>query len=256
MKLPYVLTLVLCMWLTELSVAQVNPLSNFPLVGVTRAQTLQINVLADSAPCSAQLGFEDSNGSAVGTTESVNLDPGHSASLAIKGTSLTSVKDRLVEVLPKVVVNPNQANCVASAEVFTNSSGVTNVLVAGAVGYLPVPTFALLGVTSTQTVRLNVVAYPPTPCDGTLSFLNTNGSIVGSTLNFQLEPGQAASLDLPGSTLIAVAGQRVEVNPVVSAGSGSGCVASVEVFANNSEVQAAFYPPTPCAPSSTSCVTF
>lgn len=236
--------------------AQSNPLTNLSMIGVTRAQTLQLNLYAfPPNPCSATLGFQDSNGNPVGTTQSVSLQAGQSASLAIKGTALTTVKNQLVEVLPTIVVNGSQNSCVASAEVFTNSSGVTNVLVPGAVSFPPSPAFGQLGVTSVQTVRLNVVAFPPNPCDGTLSFVNSAGVVVGTTLNVQLAPGQAAALNVPGSLVVTKSGQRAELHPVVSVGDGS-CVASVEVFANSTEIQAAFYPPTPCAPSSTSCTTF
>jgi hypothetical protein len=249
--------LVACVGLSQLMTAQVSPLTNFGMVGVTRAQTLQINLVAfPPDPCSATMGFQDKNGNAVGTTKSVTLQGGQSASLAIKGSTLTSVKDQLVEVLPKIVLNGNMTSCVASAEVFTNSSGITNVLVAGAVSYPPDPVFGQLGVTSVQTVRLNVVAFPPSPCDGTLSFLNSNGLVVGSTLGVQLLAGQAASLDLPGTVVVTQSGQRAEVQPTVAVSGGSSCIASAEVFNNTTEIQVAFFPPSPCAPSSTSCVTF
>ena len=202
------------------------------------------------------MGFQDTNGNAVGTTKSVTLQAGQSASLAIKGSTLSSVKDHLIEVLPTIVLNGNETSCVASVEVFTNSSGITNVLVPGAISYPPDPVFGQLGVTSVQTVRLNVVAFPPNPCDGTLSFLNSSGLVVGSTLGVQWLPGQAASLDLPGTVVVTQSGQRAEVQPTVAASGGSSCIASAEVFNNTTEIQAASYPPNPCAPSSTSCVTF
>jgi hypothetical protein len=230
-----------------------SPATNFPMIGVTRAQTLEINVTAvPPNPCFAQLGFQNSSGSPVGTTLPVTLQAGESASLAIKGTSLTGVKNDLVEVLPTVTVNPEEPSCVASAEVFTNSSGVTNVLVPGAVGYPPDPVFGELGVISTQSIRLNAVAYPPNPCAGTLSFVNSNGTAVGDTLPVSLSPGQATYLDLPGSAVIK-AGERAEVRPIVIVNQGSSCVPSAEVFANSTELQAAFYPPNPCSQSATSC---
>jgi hypothetical protein len=242
--------------MAQLAAAQSNPLTNLPMIGVTRAQTLQVNLLAfPPNPCSATLGFQDSNGNPVGTTQSVSLQAGQSSSLAISGTALTTVKDQLVEVLPTIVVNGSQTGCVAAAEVFTNSSGVTNVLVPGAVSYPSDPVFGQLGVTSVQTIRLNVVAFPPNPCDGTLSFVNSNGVVVGNTLGVQLLPNQAAALNVAGSLVVTKSGQRGELHPVVSVGSGS-CVASVEVFANTTEIQAAFFPPNPCGPSSTSCITF
>src|SRR6516162_10154384 len=129
-----VAVLILCVGMAQVTTAQSNPLTNFPMIGVTRAQTLQINLLAfPPNPCSATLGFQDSNGNPMGSTQSVSLQGGQSTSLAISGTALTTVKNQLVEVLPTVVVNGSQTSCVASAEVFTNASGVTNALVSGAV---------------------------------------------------------------------------------------------------------------------------
>jgi hypothetical protein len=115
-----------------------------------------------------------------------------------------------------------------------------------------VPEFDLIGVTELQTARLNVVAFPPGPCVGQLSFVNAQGVQVGNTLNVQLAPGQAASLDLPGSTLVTKLGQRAEVQPVVAATNG-GCVASTEVYINGLGATSVYFPPDPCS-SGTSCV--
>jgi hypothetical protein len=227
------------------------------MIGVVRGQTLQINVVAfPPDPCFAKLGFQDVNGNPVGPSLSVSLQAGQSASLAVNANTLASAIGQRVELLPTVVAAPGIANqCNASAEVFDNLLGGSSVVVPGSLGYALLPEFGLLGVTELQTVRLNVVAYPPDPCVGQLSFINSHGVQVGNTLSVQLNPGQAASLDLPGSTLVTKLGQRAEVQPVVTAPNG-GCAASTEVYNNALGVTTAYFPPDPCSPASTSCATF
>lgn len=233
--------------------------TNFPMIGLVRGQTLQINVEAyPPEPCFAQLGFQDANGNPLGTTLSVSLQAGQSASLTLNGNSLTNAIGQRVEVQPVVTptvivsssVIVNQCN--ASAEIYDNVLGVSSVAVPGAASFAPVPQFSMIGVTVLQTVRLNVVAYPPDPCIGQLSFVNAQGEQVGNTLNVQLAPGEAASLDLPGSTLVTKLGQRAEVQPVVTAPSG-GCIASAEVWVNLLGATSVYIPPDPCS-SGTGCV--
>jgi hypothetical protein len=263
------LALTFCFWLTPLAAAQVLPspssnATNFPMIGITRGQTLQLNLVAFPVdPCIAQLGFQNSSGTPVGTTTNVTLQPGESASLATNGNSLANLAGERVEVLPTVVLNPSPApsGCQASAEVFDNVLGITSVLVPGAVSYPSNPELGMLGVTVLQTVRLNVVAFPIDPCIGQISFLNSNGELVGnSLLSVNLNPGQAAFLDLPGSLLVTKLGERAEVQPVVTLNNSSGvpnaCVASAEVYYHGLGTTAVYYPPGPCGPSSTNCAAF
>jgi hypothetical protein len=111
----------------------------------------------------------------------------------------------------------------------------------------------MLGVTEVQRARLNVVAFPPDPCVGQLSFVDSNGAQVGNTLGVQLAPGQATFLELPGSTLVAKLGQRTEVQPIVTVDNGS-CAASTEVYLNGLGTTSVYYPPDPCSAASTNCV--
>jgi hypothetical protein len=243
-----------------MSEAQVLPnYTNFPMIGLVRGQTLQINIVAyPPVPCFALLGFQDVNGNPLGATSSVELQAGQSASLTLNGNSLASVAGQRVEVQPvvtptaiissSVVVN----QCSASVEIYDNLLGISSVAVPGAAGHPPDPIFGMIGVTALQTVRLNVVAFPPVPGVGELSVLNAPGVQVGKTLNVQLAPGQAASLDLPGSTLVTKLGQRAEVQPVVTAPNG-GCVASTEVYINGLGATSVYIPPDPCS-SGASCV--
>jgi hypothetical protein len=229
--------------------------TNFPMIGLVRGQTLQLNISAfPPEPCFATLGFQDANGNPVGTTMNVTLQPGQSASLTLNGDTLTPVAGKRVQVQPTVTLTAGVANqCNASAEIFDNLLGLSSVAVTGSAGWPSTPTFGMIGVTALQTVRLNVVAYPPDPCIGTLSFVNAQGAQVGTTLNIQLAPGQAASLDLPGIALVTKLGQRAEVQPVVTAPNG-GCVASTEVWLNGLATTSVYFPPDPCSPSSSCAV--
>jgi hypothetical protein len=234
-----------------------NNTTNFAMIGITRGQILQLNLVAIPVdPCFAQLGFQNSNGQPVGATLQVTLQPGQSASLAINGNALSNTPGQRVEVLPTVVVTPGTGSqCDASAEVFDNILGISSVVVPGTLGFAPFPEFGMLGLTVLQTARLNVVAFPTDPCIGQLSFVNSSGVQIGSPQNVQLAPGQAAFLDLPGNTVVTKLGQRAEVLPVVTAPNG-GCVASTEVYLNGLDTTSVYIPTDPCSPSSGSCTAF
>lgn len=186
------------------TLAQVPPgPTSFPMVGITGAQTLQLNLVAfPPNPCGpVNLGFQNRNGVAVGPRETTTtLQPGQSISLAVNGSFLVAA-DQRVELLPTVTGMDGAAtgaSCVASVEVIDNADGVTTVLAPGAFAWPPEPDFGVLGVTSLQTVRLNVVAFPPTPCIGTIGFVDKNGTPIGTSTAVQLGVGEATHLDLPG----------------------------------------------------------
>jgi hypothetical protein len=247
--------------------------TNFAMVGITRGQTLQLNLVAwpptpvfPPTPCMAELRFQGSSGEPLGTTKIVTLTTGQSASLTLNGDSFVKPAER-VEVLPIVVPEgtfpPNP--CFASVEVIDNVLAITTVGVPGAVTYPPAPIFGMLGVTFFQTVRLNVVAwppdpiYPPNPCIAQLSFADMNGNPVGQTKDVNLSPGNATFLDLPGSVLFppqpifAEFGQHVEVHPIVTlaVGAPTNCLASVEVYYNFNKQTSVYWPPVPVAPATT-----
>lgn len=231
--------------------------TNFPMMGLVRGQTLQVNLVAIPIdPCFATIGFQNANGNPVGPTLNVALQAGQSASLALNGNTLTNTPGQRVEVLPTVTLTVGIASqCNGSAEIYDNLLEISSVVVPGVAGYPPDPSFGMFGVTELQTAQLNVVAYSPDPCIGTLSFVNSNGVPVGNTMNVQLAAGQAASLELAGSTLVTKLGQRAEVQPVVSASNG-GCIASAEVYLNGLGTTSTFFPVDPCSPSSSSCTAF
>ena len=246
--------------------------TNFAMVGITRGQTLQLNLVAyppspiyPPTPCVAELRFQGSSGEPLGTTKTVTLATGESASLTLNGDFIKP-RER-VEVLPIVVTEGTfpPTPCFASVEVIDQVLAITTVGVPGAVTFPPQPIFGMLGVTSFQTVRLNVVAwppspvYPPTPCIAQLSFADKNGNPVGETKDVNLSPGEAAFLDLPGSALFPSErffdgfGQHVEVHPIVTlaVGAPTNCLASVEVYYNFNKQTSVYWPPVPFAPATT-----
>jgi hypothetical protein len=256
------------------NVAWAQGATNFAMVGITRGQTLQLNLVAwppdpayPPAPiCMAELRFQDSSGKPLGTTKTVTLTTGQSASLTLNGDSFVKPRER-VEVLPIVTTEGTYppVPCFASVEVIDHVLAITTVGVPGAVTYPPAPIFGMLGVTSFQTVRLNVVAfppapiYPPDPCIAQLSFADKDGNPVGQTKDVNLSPGDAAFLDLPGSILFPPQpffdgfGQHVEVHPIVTlaVGAPTNCLASVEVYYNFNKQTTVYWPPVPVAPATT-----
>lgn len=254
LTLTFALSVFLALTTANVALAQVQPgPTNFPMVGITGAQTLQLNLIAyPPVPCSpAQLGFQNRNGVAVGPSETTPaLQPGQSISLAVNGSFLVAA-DQRVELLPTVTGMDGAAtgaSCVASVEVIDNANGVTTVLGPGAF-YPPEPTsfpptpLGMLGVTAVETVRLNVVAFPPTPCIGTIGFVDKNGTPIGASMAVQLGASQATHLDLPGGGAL---GPRAEVRPVVAVSSGSACIASVEVYSKQTgRTIAVYWPPQP-----------
>lgn len=221
---------------------------NFTMIGITKGQTLQLNLVAyPPQPCIAQLGFQDSNGNVVGPTSSVSLNPGQSASVSVNGNALVKGAGQRAEVLPVVTSESTypSTGCIASAEVIDNLLGITSVGIPGSVGYPPQPIYGILGATPLQTVRLNVVAYPPVPCVGELSFADANGNATGKILEVNLAPGHATFLDFTPSGGLTT---RTELRPVVTEAAGGApgaCRASVEVYVNGAGVTQAYYPPNP-----------
>jgi len=88
-------------------------------------------------------------------------------------------------------------------------------------------------------MRLTASAYPPTPCNATLSFANSQGIAVGPSVTVDLSPGQSQSLDLTSAMLNIGLGTSVEVQPMavlqspvgVAAGAGaSACMIASDIF--------------------------
>jgi hypothetical protein len=73
--------------------------------------------------------------------------------------------------------------------------------------------FAPVGVTSGQTLRINVFARAPHSCVAQVGFLDSGGKPIGPSSSVSLKAGESAYLDLPPSVVAAKPGQRVEIRP-------------------------------------------
>jgi hypothetical protein len=96
-------------------------------------------------------------------------------------------------------------------------------------------TFGMVGITSGQTLQLNLVAWPNGPCMAQLGFQDSSGLTIGETKTVTLQAGESASLALNGDTVAKAIGERVEVLPVVTPEGGfpeGPCHASAEVKDN------------------------
>jgi hypothetical protein len=256
------LTLLL-LFLTHAASGQTLPGSSsyFPMIGLAWGQTLQVNLVAyPPDPCVAQMGFLNAEGIAVGPVNSVTLQPGQSASLSINGNAVAAAFGQRAELMPQILINPNSPSvCQATAEVVDDLLGTTTALASGASGFPANPVFGLLHVTALETVRLNISAYPPDPCNATISFVNGNGALIGNSLkNVQLAGGQSTYLDLKGVTLVSGLGQRGAVRPVVTPSPGSAptanvCAVSAETYDNFDGATDVLFPPDPCDPATGSC---
>ena len=255
---------VLAFALTLANLASGQGTTSFPMIGITDAQSLQINIIADSTgPCVAELGFQNSSGASVGPTLSVDLVAGQSASMAVNGNTLVKGFAQRIELLPAFSPSTQYppTPCHASAEVFENLLANTTTLVQGNPDYPYIVGSVYngpVGITLFQTARLNVVAYPPNPCIGSISFADSNGNAIGKPLSVNLSAGQATFLELPGTEVVSKFGQRAEIQPVVNAAAGTpgNCIASTEIYTTLTGENAVYFPPVPCSPSSTSCVSF
>jgi hypothetical protein len=126
--------------------------------------------------------------------------------------------------------------CMANVEILDSLSGFSLVLAPGTITYPPEPIFGLEAVAWGQVLRLNVVAYPPTPvCIAQLSFVDKSGNPAGpAPRTVNLSSGHADFLDVAGAQLVSQFGQRAELRPVVAilpgAAAPSACVATAEVY--------------------------
>ena len=218
-----------------------------PPVGGALGQGVRLTVVAGPAvvppgvPVEANLGFVDLNGNAVGPTLQVALNPGQAQSLQwIPPVQELGQRIEVRPVVTQISTDPSSPTLQASVEVFDLLTGFSTVLAPapGAESVSALPQFLPQGLAGGQTMRLNVVAFPPDPCNGQLSFTDKNGAVLGPSLQVNLAPGTATSLDLNADALGLKVGQHVEVQPVVSVAPSisagppiaTACQASVEVF--------------------------
>ncbi len=180
-------------------------------------------------------------------SKTVNLQPGQGASLSLRWPALNLPAVQRGEVQPVVTIAPGSA-CTATVEIFSTASGGTQVTAPMPLPDLPgvTPQLGLVGLALGQTVRLNVVAFPPDPCLGVLQFLDSHGAPQPMPdISVALQPGQAAFLDLPAALLGLQPGQRAEVQPIVMTDPASACQATVEVYSTASGKTRAVLTPQP-----------
>jgi len=194
-------------------------------------------------PVQAQLGFRDINGNAIGPSSTVTLNPGQIESLDLNVSQFSQLGQRK-EVLPFIAQVPNAAGAASSPVQLSASVQILDALTGIGTTLNPIPppgaSVPALGpqvLAGLQTMRVNVVAFPPDPCVGQISFTDKNGNPIGSTMPVNLSPGSAISVDLNANTLGLRLGQSIEVQPIVTvvpplaaAAVNSVCETSVEVF--------------------------
>ena len=223
-----------------------NP--QFGMVGLAAGQVLRLNVVAyPPDPCSATIGFRNSNGQVPQPLpdKTVFLNPGESAFIDLPSSALGIQIGGRREFQPVVALQPQpnpDANaapnaCAASVEVFDAATGLSLVASPMPLPDLPnvAPQFGMAGIALGQVLRLNVVAFPPDPCSATIGFLGANGSPQPAPdKTVFLNPGEAAFVDLPAGLLGLQFGQRAELQPVVTLqpapNGSSSCRATAEVW--------------------------
>jgi hypothetical protein len=268
-------------WTAPAVYSQVPKISGvaFGMIGLAESQTLRLSINAwppnpifgTPESCVAQLGFANSNGSAVGPTKTVSVSLGHGDFLDLNGAMLRPPSgpnfppDPIgVEVRPVVTIASPLAGgpwaCLANAEIVDSFSGFSLGLIPGVTAYPPDPVFGLQGVAWGQVLRLNLVAWPPSPiapgpCLAQLSFVDQSGNPAGPAPKaVNLSSGHADFLAVAGASLVRQFGQRAELRPVVAilpgAAAPSVCAATAEVYDQFSGRTWAWWPPSPITPGS------
>ncbi len=220
-----------------------NP--QFGMIGLGAGDTLRLNVIAyPPNPCSATIGFLNRGGviPQPDPTKTVNLSPGQADFVDLPAESLGIVAGGRREFQPVVSLVPQpdpsvQNACGATVELFNSATGTTRLANTAPQTAIPnvAPQFGMVGIALGQTLRLNVVAFPPNPCVATIGFLTSTGTpspVQPMVVN--LGPNHAEFVDLHALMLGLQPGARAELQPIVSllpaAGGVSTCQATVEVF--------------------------
>jgi hypothetical protein len=191
-------------------------------------------------PVEAQVGFVDLNGNPVGQFPPVQITPGQISSFELApGTSPVPLGHHTA-VVPVVSAPPGQVlpPLQLTTEVLDSLTGYGAVLTT-ATGLAPPPaSFAPQGLAFGQIMRLTATAFPPDPCDATLSFANSEGAAIGPSVTVNLSPGQSQSLDLPSAALNLTPGHQAVIQPMVAlqpvisiaAVAAPACMVSSDVF--------------------------
>jgi len=212
----------------------------FPPVGVGFGETLRVNVHPPS-PCIWDLLITLDDGSPV-VNMNFNLATPTISTYPFDGNQVSPTLGSRIELLVSLTVStPTTAasTCqpTGSVEILETATGLTSLVVAP-IQIPPGPTqatypvFGPAGMGTLQTARLNILAHPPNPCYGILSFQNAAGNPIGTSKVVTLSAGTADFLDLPSEMAGVGFFGHAEVQPVFTptAGVASVCSGSVEVF--------------------------
>jgi len=215
-------------------------------VGLAPTQTLRLTVVdgpvrvPPGVPVQAQLGFQNSAGAQVGPSTVVNLNPGQTAFLDVNASTLIS--SGRIELQPVVTALPGTplGSLSGSVEIYNTSSGVGSVFYPG----IPVPpastitgppSFVPQGVMHGQSIQINALAPPDSPCAALLSFEDVNGNPVGPKQQVNLTPGTMASLSFNANS-VTKSGREEFVpqiapnNQADGPGAAPACLGSAEVY--------------------------
>ena len=215
-------------------------------VTIAKPQTLRLTVVngpvpvGPGVPVEATLGFVGKAGAGIGPSTTATLSPGQTASLDLDASTL--ITSGRIEVRPKVTIPAGTPieNLQGSAEVFTTASGIGSVFYAatpippGPVSPGP-PTFLPQGVAHGQSIQINALAPPDSPCAATLSFTDSNGNAVGPSQSIDLSPSTMTSLVFNPNSLTQSGRQEFTpqiaiTNPAGNSPIASACLSSAEVL--------------------------
>ena len=191
-------------------------------------------------PVEANIGFIDVNGNPIGQFPSSSIVPGEVTSFELAAGTSPVALGQHTAVIPVVSAPAGQMlpPLQLTVEVLDRLTGFGSVLTTST-GLSPPPaSLAPQGLAAGQIMRLTATAFPPNPCDATLSFANNQGVAVGPSLTVTLSPGQSQSVDLTSAMLNVALGKSVEVQPMVAlqqpigaaAVAGSACMVASDVF--------------------------
>lgn len=243
----------------------------FGTVGITASQTARLNVVNTATDGSEQtrvLKFLDAGGNVIvdssGTPvmSTVTLSLGESAYLDLNGAAVSGAGRVQIRAL-----DPTCPGCrmtpfsiIQTLELIDNATGRTEVLYAPA-QFIPngpptfPPPFGMVGVTSGQTLRVNVTTparpiAPPNPIRVILSFALGDGALLTNADGHPLQPeltllpGQSAYFDL-SADFILEGETRAEIRPVLLAPNCPGCriIPTLEVIDDATQKTAVLYAP-------------